>query len=129
MMTALSRAVLILHLLILAIWPLQPLLAPPDTAHPGWLATSLVLLPGLIVLPGLFKRRPNSVVWAALISLFYLTIAITDAWSLDTLRGLNIGIALLTTSLFCTAWLYMLKLRRLRKRQAASAAARSADGN
>ena len=110
-MNRLPRLILLLHLIILTLLLSQPFLAPVDTAHPGILVTLLILLPGLAVLPGLLKERANSIVWTALTALLYLTIAITDAWSLDTLKWLNLLIAVLCISLFSGAWWHMKTLR------------------
>jgi len=108
------KLVIIAHATILALLLLQPLMAPVE--HPvSWTTTLLLLLPGLVVLPGLLAQRPNGIVWTALVSLFYLTVAITDLWSLSTLRWLNGGIVLLSMMLFGLAWTYMREIRNARK--------------
>jgi len=108
------KMVIIAHATILALLLLQPLMAPVE--HPvGWTTTLLLLLPGLVVLPGLLAKRPNGIVWTALVSLLYLTVAITDLWSLSTLRWLNGGIALFSMMLFGLVWTYMREIRNARK--------------
>jgi len=108
------KMVIIAHATILALLLLQPLMAPVE--HPvSWTTTLLLLLPGLVVLPGLLAKRPNGIVWTALVSLLYLTVAITDLWSLSTLRWLNGGIALFSMMLFGLVWTYMREIRNARK--------------
>ncbi|MFP4295127.1 MAG: DUF2069 domain-containing protein [Halothiobacillaceae bacterium] len=85
-----------------------------QVGHPGALLTLILLIPGLAVLPGLLRKRPNTIVWTALVSLLYLTIAITDAWSLDTLRLANLTIALLCCAVFILAWAHLRALRQAR---------------
>jgi len=77
----------------------------------------LLMLPLLAILPGLWLRRPNAVVWAALVDLFYLAIAITDFWSPGTDRIWLGGIIALTVVGFISAWWHSL-LRRRAQRQA-----------
>ncbi len=77
----------------------------------------LLLLPLLAILPGLWLRRPNAVVWAALVDLFYLAIAITDFWSPGTGRIWLGGIIALAVVGFISAWWHSL-LRRRAQRQA-----------
>ncbi|MGC9458055.1 MAG: DUF2069 domain-containing protein [Halothiobacillaceae bacterium] len=108
------RLIGLFHLSILSILAFKGLALQLPPGHAGPVITVLLLLPGLAVLPGLWLARPNTIVWTALIALLYLTIAITDAWALESLRWINLLIALLCTALFLTAWWHLRALRRSR---------------
>lgn len=108
------RLIGLLHLSILSILAFKGLALQPPPGHAGPVITVLLLLPGLAVLPGLWLARPNTIVWTALIALLYLTIAITDAWALESLRWINLLIALLCSTLFLTAWWHLRTLRQSR---------------
>lgn len=75
----------------------------------------LLLIPLLAVLPVLGLRRPQAVVWAALVDLFYLAIAITDFWSPGTDRAWLGGIIALAVVGFISAWWHSLQRRRAQR--------------
>jgi uncharacterized membrane protein len=95
--------------LILAAWGTS--LARPQGA---WLIA--LILPALLVLPGMWAGRYTAFVWAALADLFYILIASTDAWSSPIDRELNSAILVLAIMGFCAAWAQGIIFRRNHRR-------------
>lgn len=86
-------------------------LARPQGA---WLL--ILILPALLVLPGMWAGRYTAFVWAALADLFYILIASTDAWSSPADRALNSAILVSATVGFCAAWAQGIIFRRIHRR-------------
>ncbi|MFO7808920.1 DUF2069 domain-containing protein [Guyparkeria sp.] len=80
--------------------------------RPTGLTTILMLLPAIVVLPGLWRGHYKTMIWAALVALFYLLISATDAWAVAADRGWHMLIALAATVAFLAAWWHSIKRRR-----------------
>ncbi|MFW6021049.1 MAG: DUF2069 domain-containing protein [Guyparkeria sp.] len=83
--------------------------------RPGGLTTALLLLPAIVVLPGLWRGHYKTMIWAALVALFYLLISATDAWAVPADRGWHLLIAIAATTAFLSAWWHSIKRRRFLK--------------
>jgi len=82
--------------------------------HGAWLM--VLILPTLLVLPGMGAGRYTAFVWAALADLFYILIASTDAWSSPVDRAFNSAILLFAAVGFCAAWAQGIIFRRIHRR-------------
>ncbi len=91
------------------------LLAGRAEIRPTGLTTALMLIPAVIVLPGLWRGHYKTMIWAALIALFYLLISATDAWAVAADRGWHLLIAVAATVAFLAAWWHSIKRRRFLK--------------
>ncbi|WP_410474837.1 DUF2069 domain-containing protein [Guyparkeria sp. TX1] len=80
--------------------------------RPTGLTTVLMLLPAIVVLPGLWLGHYKTMIWAALVALFYLLISATDAWAVAADRGWHLLIAAASTLAFLAAWWHSIKRRR-----------------
>lgn len=89
--------------------------------RPTGLTTILMLLPAIIVLPGLWRGHYKTMIWAALVALFYLLISATDAWAVAADRGWHLMIAIAATVAFLAAWWHSIKRRRHLKARNTSA--------
>lgn len=85
--------------------------------RPGPLTTTLMLLPAMIMLPGLWRGHYKTMVWAALFALFYLLVSSTDAWTESADRGWHLMIAAAATVGFLIAWWHSIRRRRHLKAQ------------
>lgn len=83
--------------------------------RPSGLLTLLMILPALIVLPGLLIGHYKTMIWAALATQFYLLLSATDAWASPDDRLLHVFIALLSCIGFISAWWYSIERRRYLK--------------
>ena len=54
----------------------------------GWLAGSLLFVPLLFAGPGLWRGRGYTFAWVSLLSLFYIALGLTEAFSSPAVRGL-----------------------------------------
>lgn len=114
----------------LPIWPLRVMLlgligvvagyiglwfAGHAEIRPTGLTTILMLLPAIVVLPGLWRGHYKTMIWAALVALFYLLISATDAWAVAADRGWHVLIAAASTLAFLAAWWHSIKRRRFLK--------------
>jgi len=114
----------------LPIWPLRVMLlgllgvvagyiglwfAGQAEIRPTGLTTILMLLPAIVVLPGLWRGHYKTMIWAALVALFYLLISATDAWAVAADRGWHLWIAATSTLAFLAAWWHSIKRRRFLK--------------
>lgn len=97
------------------------MLAGRADIRPGGLTTALMLLPGIVVLPGLWRGHYKTMVWAALVALFYLLVSATDSWALAVDRGWHLLIAAAATLAFTAAWWHSIERRRYLKARHASA--------
>ncbi|MCL7752042.1 DUF2069 domain-containing protein [Guyparkeria hydrothermalis] len=97
------------------------LLAGRAEIRPGGLTTTFMLLPGIVVLPGLWLGHYKTMIWAALVALFYLLISATDAWAVAADRGWHLLIAVAATVAFLAAWWHSIKRRRYLKARHAKA--------
>lgn len=86
--------------------------------RPGLMTTVLLLLPAVAVLPGLWCGHYKTMVWAALVTLFYLLISSTDAWTESSDRDWHLLIAIAATAGFVIAWWHGIRRRRHLKAQA-----------
>jgi len=86
--------------------------------RPGTLTTLLMLLPAAVVLPGLWRGHYKTMVWAALLTLFYLLVSSTDAWTEPDDRGWHLLIAAASTLGFLAAWWHSIRRRRHLKTRA-----------
>ncbi|OYY42517.1 MAG: hypothetical protein B7Y07_01980 [Halothiobacillus sp. 24-54-40] len=107
------------------IFAVQPMIAAGYLMLAGWgesLARPqgawllILVLPALLVLPGMWAGRYTAFVWAALADLFYILIASTDAWSSPMDRELNSAILVLAMVGFCAAWAQGIIFRRIHRR-------------
>lgn len=80
--------------------------------RPSGLTTVLMLLPAIVVLPGLWRGHYKTMIWAALVALFYLLISATDAWAVAADRGWHLWVAAASTIAFLAAWWHSIKRRR-----------------
>jgi uncharacterized membrane protein len=103
------QPLIIVGYLALAIWGEN--FTKPQGA---WLIA--LILPALLVLPGMWTGRYTAFVWAALADLFYILIASTDAWSSPVDRGFNSVILTLAIVGFCAAWAQGIIFRRNNRR-------------
>ncbi|OZB37763.1 MAG: hypothetical protein B7X44_00215 [Halothiobacillus sp. 15-55-196] len=105
-----AQPLIILAYVGMALWGIG--MARPQGA---WLI--VLILPALLSLPGMWLGRYRAFVWAALFDLFYLMIAMTDAWSSPHDRGFNLAIVVFSLMGFIAAWIQGIVLRRRSKRQ------------
>lgn len=80
----------------------------------AWLV--ILILPALLVLPAMWLGHYRAFVWAALFDLFYLMLAITDAWSSPADRAFNMAIIVLALTGYVSAWIQGIVLRRQAKK-------------
>ncbi len=77
----------------------------------------LLSLPLILLMPPLWRGHYAAFVWAALFDLFYLMLALTDAFSSPVDRVWQWMIIFLATSGFMAAWLQGIVLRRAARRE------------
>ncbi len=113
-----ARLIVGLRALIIGVQPLI-LLAYLGLAHWGeainrpqglWLLA--LLLPLIVLTPPLWRGHYAAFVWAALFDLFYLMLAVTDAFSSPVDRPWQLAIVCLATVGFVAAWIQGIVLRR-----------------
>lgn len=85
--------------------------------RPSGLLTVIMVLPALVVIPGLLRGHYKTMVWAALIALFYLLLAATDAWASPHDQLLHLFVAIISSAGFISAWWYSIQRRRHLKSQ------------
>ncbi|MFN2380986.1 MAG: DUF2069 domain-containing protein [Guyparkeria sp.] len=83
--------------------------------QPTGLTAAMMLLPAIVVLPGLWLGHYKTMIWAALVALFYLLVSATDAWTVAADRGWHLAIAIAATLAFLVAWWHSIKRRRFLK--------------
>lgn len=119
---------LLLRGLRLIIMGAQPLivLAYLGLAHWGaavarpqgaWLL--VLLLPLIVLTPPLWRGHYAAFVWAALFDLFYLMLAVTDAFSSAVDRPWHLAIICFAVAGFVAAWIQGIVLRRQFRQQKA----------
>ncbi|HER34887.1 MAG: DUF2069 domain-containing protein [Halothiobacillaceae bacterium] len=86
--------------------------------RPATATTVLLLLPAVAVLPGLWQGHYKTMVWAALLALFYLLVSSTDAWTVPADRGWHLMVAIAAITGFLLAWGHSIRRRRTLKRRA-----------
>ncbi|WP_407275076.1 DUF2069 domain-containing protein [Halothiobacillus sp. DCM-1] len=77
----------------------------------------VLLLPLILVSPPLWRGHYAAFVWAALFDLFYLMLALTDAFSGSADRAWQWIIIVLSASGFISAWMQGILLRRAARRE------------
>lgn len=82
----------------------------------GWLAGSLLFVPLLFAGPGLWRGRGYTFAWVSLLSLFYIALGLTEAFSSPAVRGLATAHVLAAGGLFL-ACILTNRLRAVERRQ------------
>jgi len=84
-------------------------------ARPSLALTVIMLIPALVVIPGLIRGCYKTMVWAALFALFYLLLVATDAWARLHEQFLHLFAAIVSYTGFISAWWYRILRRRYLK--------------
>lgn len=105
------QPLIVIGYLSLALWGTTP-------ARPQGVWLVVLVLPALLMLPGMWAGGYRAFVWAALADLFYLLVASTDAWTFPADRPYNLTIVILSIAGFCAAWAQGIIVRRRAKRAA-----------
>lgn len=113
-----SRLIVGLRALIIGVQPLI-FLAYLGLAHwgeaisrPQGLWLWVLLMPLIVLTPPLWRGHYAAFVWAALFDLFYLMLAVTDAFSSSVDRPWQLAIVGLAMAGFVAAWIQGIVLRR-----------------
>ena len=97
----LTVGLLIANVILFALWYL--IILPPAKASPLLIAL-FHIIPLLLFLPGILKRKPRSYIWLCFFILLYFCEGVVSAFLLPTIQGwLGLAESLLITALFITA--------------------------
>lgn len=85
----------------------------------GWMIGGLLCVPLLFAGPGLWQGRGYTFAWVSLLSLFYIALGLTEAFSSPAVRGLATAHVLAAGGLFM-ACILTNRLRAVERRQQTS---------
>lgn len=85
----------------------------------GWAIGVVLSIPLMFAMPGLLRRRSYTVAWVSLLSLFYLALGMTEAFSTPADRGIATIHVLAAGGLFLACVLTN-RLRAVERRQQVS---------
>jgi uncharacterized membrane protein len=95
------------YFLLLAVLAFTTLAADLPEGVSPWLVLGVKFIPLLIVLPGLIKNNLRAYIWLCFIVLFYFTRAVVDAYLSEGNNVADIGLTIITTTLFLSAMMFV----------------------